>query len=267
MKHNVISIKDHQPKTVLLGDFTIRQDEEGRYCLNDVHKAAGGLGHQRPSKWLATAQADDLVSELEAQNRATKPVSIRKGQGVSGTYVTKELVYTYAMWISTNFHIKVIQAYDRLATSGVAVHQNAAWHLLDNPTQYLDTIIQQAQSLAGNYAQLILRAELDAPKIKYYDAVADSSNLQTVSEVGKKYGVGRNTLFKLLRDNKILMMEQHNLPYQRHIDLGHFVVVGKVHITANGTHRTNKTMVTGKGEIYIGKLLRESGYLLEQLAS
>lgn len=260
MKHNVISIKDHEPKTVLLGDFTIRQDEEGRYCLNDVHKAAGGLGHQRPSKWLATAQADDLVSELEAQNWATKPVSIRKGQGVSGTYVTKELVYAYAMWISTNFHIEVIQAYDRLATSGVAVHQNAARHLLDNPTHYLDTIIQQAQSLAGNYEQLIHKVELDAPKIKYHDAVAGSSNLQTISEVGKKFGIGRNKLFKLLRELKVLMADKCNSPYQRHIDSGCFVVVGRVHITANGIHRSNKTMVTGKGEIYIGKLLSEEGW-------
>lgn len=31
-----------QPLTI--GEFSIRQDEEGRYCLNDLHKASGGLG-------------------------------------------------------------------------------------------------------------------------------------------------------------------------------------------------------------------------------
>lgn len=267
MTHNLVSIKDHQPTTVVLGDHTVRQDEEGRYCLNDLHKAAGNLGHQRPSKWLATAQANDLVSRLEAQNRATKPVNIRKGQGVSGTYVTKELVYSYTMWISTDFHLEVIQAYDRLATNGVAVHQNAARYLLDNPTPYLDTIIQQAHSLADNYKQLIQKVELDAPKIEYHDAVAGSSDLHTVGETAKKFGIGRNTLYNFLRDKKVLMTEPHNLPYQRHINSGHFKVVGKVCVTANSIHRTNVTMVTGKGEIYIGKLLRESGYLLEQLAS
>lgn len=264
---NVISIKGHQTKTVLLGNLTVRQDQYGRYCLNDLHKVAGNLGHQRPSKWLATAQADDLVSELEAQNRAIKPVKIRKGQGVSGTYVTKQLVYAYAMWISPGFHPQAIQAYDRLATSGVTTRESPAQHALDSPTPYFETIIEQIQYLNGNYAQLIHKVELDAPKIKYYDAVADSSNLQTISEVGKKFGIGRNKLFKLLRELKVLMADKGNPPYQRHIDSGCFVVVGKVSATAKGTIRTNKTMVTGKGEIYIGKLLLEVGWLSDRLAA
>ncbi len=28
-------------KPLVIGDFTIRQDDEGRYCLNDLHKASG----------------------------------------------------------------------------------------------------------------------------------------------------------------------------------------------------------------------------------
>lgn len=28
-------------KPLVIGEFSIRQDEDGRYCLNDLHKASG----------------------------------------------------------------------------------------------------------------------------------------------------------------------------------------------------------------------------------
>jgi phage antirepressor YoqD-like protein len=260
---NVISITDYQTTTVHIGDIVVRRDHEGRYCLNDFHKAAGGEPRHKPTLWVR--QAEELISEL-AKGTESYPLQTKPGRN-GGTYVAKELVYDYAMWISPEYNLKVIRAYDLLATNGVAVHENAAQYVLDNPGTYLETIIEQAHCMAGNYAQLIHKVERDAPKVEYHDAVAGSSNLQTVSEVAKKYGIGRNTLFKLLRHSNVLMADRHHSPYQRHINSGHFVVVGKVHITPSGIHRTNKTMVTGKGEIYIGKLLRREGLLPNKLAA
>jgi len=47
------------------------------------------------------------------------PVNVVKGGNSSqqGTYVVKELVYSYAMWINAAFHIKVIRAYDAFVTN------------------------------------------------------------------------------------------------------------------------------------------------------
>lgn len=260
---NIVSIRDDQTTEVMIGGFYVRRDREGRYCLNDFHKAAGGAPRHKPTLWVR--QAEDLISEL-AKGTDSYPLQTKTGR-YGGTYVAKELVYDYAMWISAEYHLKVIRAYDRLATSGVAVHERVAQYVLDNPVPYLHTIIEQAQALTEEYTQLILKGKLDAPKIEFHDAVQGASNLQSVSEVAKKYGIGPNKLFKLLRSRKVLMTDKYNTPYQRYMNSGHFVVVGKVFSEAGYTYRANKTMVTGKGEIYIGKLLREAGWLSEQLAA
>lgn len=94
----------------------VKQDQEGRYCLNDLHRASGGEPKNRPNEWLRNSQTEGLVRELETGFPVTKPVEVIKGRGITGTYVVKELVYAYAMWISASFHLKVIRAYDQMVT-------------------------------------------------------------------------------------------------------------------------------------------------------
>lgn len=92
----------------------VRQDAKGRYCLNDLHRAAGGEKRHQPSDWLRIAQTNELVAEIEnSGNSRSKAVAKKEGRG-GGTFVVKELVYAYAMWISPKFHLAVIRAYDAL---------------------------------------------------------------------------------------------------------------------------------------------------------
>jgi len=42
----------------------IRRDQEGRYCLNDLHKAAGGEQRHQPRYWLANEQTKALVTAV-----------------------------------------------------------------------------------------------------------------------------------------------------------------------------------------------------------
>lgn len=149
-----------------------------------------------------------------------------------------------------------------VVTAGVAVHESAA-QLLNNSLKYLQTLAGQAQALVEDYARLAQKIEEDASKVEYYDAVKSAVNCQTMEQVAKKYGVGTQTLYKLLRERKVLRNAMDNPPYQQYIDSGHFKVEGRVYHVDGKVRQYNRTMVTGKGEIYIGKLLRKAGLLPE----
>lgn len=149
----------------------------------------------------------------------------------------------------------------------VAGHENAAQDLLKNSLKYLHALVGQTQALVEDYAKLAQKIKEDAPKVEYYDTVKSAVNCQTMEQVAKKYGLGTQTLFKLLRESKLLRSTMDNPPYQRYIDSGHFKVEGRLYWVDGKARQYNRTMVTGKGEIYIGKLLRKAGLLLEDNAA
>lgn len=114
---------NNQP--LVIGEFSIRQDEDGRYSLNDLHKASGGEEKHKPTRFIRNQQTKDLIEEIERfsnmrssenEQRPNLVFAVKTFHGGSnqGTYVVKELVYAYAMWISAKFHLIVIRAYDAL---------------------------------------------------------------------------------------------------------------------------------------------------------
>lgn len=104
---------------IMLANVPIRQDGKGRYCLNDLHRAAGAARKHGPSLWLENQQTQALVAELAAEPDTGIPVSVVKGGPKQGTYACKELVYAYAMWISAAFNLKVIRTFDRAAAGAI----------------------------------------------------------------------------------------------------------------------------------------------------
>jgi hypothetical protein len=101
-----------QNASIAIANITIRQDDQGRYCLNDLHCASGSDNKHRPSLWLNNQQAQELIAEIEKDEAGITASKILRGRGIQGTYVVRELVYAYAMWISAKFHLQVIRAYD-----------------------------------------------------------------------------------------------------------------------------------------------------------
>jgi len=97
---------------------------DGRYSLNDLHKASGNNEKHKPANFLRNDQTQALIAEIDqcenshSENKQfsemSSAVKVINGGLKRGTYVCRELVYAYAMWISAKFHLMVIRAFDAM---------------------------------------------------------------------------------------------------------------------------------------------------------
>jgi len=119
----------------------------------------------------------------------------------------------------------------------------------------------EALMLAANQAKQIevqtKQLKEQKPKVEFFDQVTDSKDAVDMASCAKtlNMGIGRNRLFEFLRTRSIL--DRHNLPYQRYIDLGYFRTIEQKFSKPDGTNCINiKTVVYQKGMDYIRKLLK-----------
>lgn len=92
------------------------------------------------------------------------------------------------------------------------------------------------------------------PKAEAHDLFLAGKNAQSMGVVAKSLNMGRNRLFGILRDKKILMA--NNVPYQEFIERGYFRVIEKSIVMGDQTINKPQTLVTAKGVDWIGRLLK-----------
>lgn len=110
------------------------------------------------------------------------------------------------------------------------------------------------------------RIKLDEPYTTFGKAVSDNKASISIGEfakiINKDHGVqiGRNKLFEWLRDNRFLIRSgrEKNNPKQKYIDSGWFVCVPTVIKRTEGDVQSSTTLITGKGQVKLLELLKES---------
>lgn len=125
---------------------------------------------------------------------------------------------------------------------------------------FLISLAQQLKDEREKRNALQAKVEEDRPKVEFYNDVTGSGDAIEIGEVAKllDMGVGRNKLFSILREEKILMRD--NIPYQEFVDRGYFEVIETRYQRPNGDIGINlKTLVFQKGVDYIRKVLNERG--------
>lgn len=133
---------------------------------------------------------------------------------------------------------------------------------LSDPIQLRNALLSYSDKVIA----LESKVQEQAPKAAFHDDVAEAINGQTVQEVAKVLGTGPNRLFQWLRESGVLM--DNNLPYQKHVDMGHIRVVERRFRDRHGeVHTYTKSLITGKGLIYIQKRIQSAkGFMQPETA-
>lgn len=95
-------------------EITLFPDDAGLFCLNLLHELTGESkdGASKPSNWARIPGTKALIAEYDnAHIRAFKSKRGRNG----GSWACEELVYSYASWISADFHKVVLDAFTAAA--------------------------------------------------------------------------------------------------------------------------------------------------------
>lgn len=134
---------------IIIAGVKVKTDAEGRFLINDFHKLAGGENRHQPAFFFKRPEILELVEELNSSEEKSLPVNSVPGRS-GGTYVCKELVYAYAMWLSPSFHLKVIRAFDALANGRIEdAKRIAARHTARLEAPHLTEAIKHSREVKG----------------------------------------------------------------------------------------------------------------------
>lgn len=143
----------------------------------------------------------------------------------------------------------------RWVTSEVlpTIRKTGGYHL----PQTLSEALQMAADQAKQIEMLEAKNKELEPKGIFFDTVTQSDATTSMADVAKilDMGVGRNKLFSILKDRKILQPD--NKPYQKFIDAGYFKLVEEKYNKGDGIGIYYKTVAKQKGIDFIRKILLE----------
>lgn len=252
MNHNIQMFHNDD-----FGDIrTMLLDGEPWFVGKDV---AVTLGYAKPQNAIAIHVDDeDKTSALiqgTGSNYKSKTVLINES-GVYSLILSSKLpnAKSFRHWVTS----EILPALRR--TGGYTLNDSAYFisRFFPNASEQQQTVLQIT---FDHLESLNRQIETDNPKVAFADHVAGSDSLidmNTMAKLAKRsrIPIGRTRLFEWLRDHGILM--KNNVPYQQYMERGYFEVREGC-FTVNGETRLyRKTLVTGKGQLFImEKLLAE----------
>lgn len=197
---------------------TIRRDAEGRYSLSDCWKVSGKDKNNQPSKWFEAEKTQEFLRVLggDPENRATPVSVVTNGPNEGrGYWADRKAVIHYATWISPDFYLTVISAFDALVTGQIS---NSAPKPKRIRKTAFDTAFTRCMKVVAHLpnvdenqkALMVARGAyslsgINPLEIMGYTALpaATEDNYKTPTELGKQFGLTGRMVNQILQNKNL----------------------------------------------------------------
>ena len=240
-QNQVLSFMNNNSNIRVVVDST----NEVLFCLADICRA---LGIQNP-----THVANAIKSEFELPTLDVG--SFDTGYGVKDFTIITEAQLYFVLMRSDKAEAKEFRKWINIEVLP-SIRKTGAYSIQQQLPKTYGEALLEAGRLAIENERLLTQAKENQPKIEAFNELMSSSDSLDFLTFSKIIKIGRNTLFKKLRELKILRKD--NIPYQAYVDRGYFKVI-------ESTYRYNenevvkisyKTVILPKGQTFIIDLLK-----------
>ncbi len=232
---------DHE----LFGKLDVYVNEEGTvYFL--CKQVAGLLSYESPDK--AYKHCKSLISLKNAKLGEL----IKEGVHPASKLILEKDIYRLVM----RSHKPEAEVFEDWVMEEVLPTIRKTGGMVSDIDQIMDTFYKNEpeEVRAIIRSGLVYRKE-NQHKVDFANEVSETVGYKDMNSVAKALGLGRNTMFRYLRNLNILMTG--NSPYQQYVTQGYF----KVNQVTKGGKLYNVTLVSGKGEVWLYKRLKQGEYL------
>jgi len=242
----------------VIAGVEITSDAEGRFNLNTLHKASGQADHKKPSEWLRTKQAQELISELSGNSHLGQEViKSVKGGTTPGTFAHELLAVSYAGWISPAFQLQVNQIFIDYRTGKLAAPAIDPMIALNDPAFLRGTLLTYTEKV------LTLESQVQEmkPDVDALHRIAKSDGGTCITTAAKDLQIRPKDLFAYLGANGWIYRRTGGkswLAYQSKIQSGLLEHKVTVISRGDGSEKTvEQVLVTPKGLAKLSQLLTQ----------
>lgn len=217
--------------------------------------------------WMRNQSTQEFINELAALRNCKGSDLVQIENGI-GCWMHEDVALEFARWLSPAFAIWCNDRIKELLQYGMTATQPTLEQMINNPDLVI-SLATQLKSEREEKQRMVCENQLlkeqnkniieeTKPAVTFTNAFSGAESSCLIGELAKiisqnGYEIGEKRMFAWLREKGYLGKhgERYNVPNQKYIEQGLFVIKKGVRSGSNGVlHTTLTTKVSGKGQVY-----------------